>query len=162
MVTWDPKTDFVDISPLIHHWPTDCNSLVFFVNMTQKIRLKSSPNCFQNFNILKNSITLEENKVILCEGCFPIEKKIIKCFCNIQFIFFFSVGSSRQSFYSDHEVEGRGGVKIDDNFKVFQLRAQNSLFKLFTKKLKSYKFLMFFFGSYFVLFYKPAPPPATL
>ena len=31
--------DFID-TPLIRHWTIDCNSLVFFDNMTQKIKLK--------------------------------------------------------------------------------------------------------------------------
>ena len=36
-----PKTDFVDIFPLIRHWLINCDSLVFFDNMTEKIRLKT-------------------------------------------------------------------------------------------------------------------------
>ena len=42
-VFWEPKTDFVDIPPpLIRYWSIDGNSLVFFGNMTRKIKLKKA------------------------------------------------------------------------------------------------------------------------
>ena len=35
LVIWGPKTDFGDIPlPFIRRWSIDCNSLVFFDNMT--------------------------------------------------------------------------------------------------------------------------------